>query len=226
MIKEKLIALGLTEKEARVYLALSELGSAVVSDIAKKAEIHRSTTYVILEALAKRGLVVAVKQRGATLYRGTPPDQLVRHFEGTAKQYAGLVDAAKKLLPDLKTLQRAQKENGNKRSRPKVQLFEGAEGIRTVYEDTLSSLEHIRVHAPKGETRKLFPVSAEQFGSTPAISVYGDKIILVSPEEKFAAVVESHELAVKLKKILEASRKEVENKKSFMGTEGAARGIA
>ena len=55
--KEKLQELGLSEKEARVYLALFELGPSVVSGLAKKAGINRSTTYVILETLAKRGLV-------------------------------------------------------------------------------------------------------------------------------------------------------------------------
>lgn len=212
MTKEKLQALGLSEKEARVYLALFELGPSVATGIAKKAGINRSTAYVILGTLSGRGLVTQVRESSATLFSPTPPEQLVRHLEGKMKQYAGLADAARKLLPDLKSLQKAQK--GENR-RPKVQLYEGAAAMRTVYEETLSSLETIRVGVSRGKARSAFPVSAEQWSSIPAISVYGDKIILVSPEEKFAAVVESRELAQKLKKILETARKETDKEPSL-----------
>ena len=56
MTKEKLQKLGLSDKEASVYLAMLELGPSVVSDIAKKANINRSTVYVVLEFLKKRGI--------------------------------------------------------------------------------------------------------------------------------------------------------------------------
>lgn len=224
--KGKLQELGLSEKEARVYLALFELGSSMVSDIAEKANVNRSTTYVILGTLSKRGLVSATEQQSGRFYNPTPPEQLVRHLEGTAKQYAGLADAARKLLPDLKSLEKAQKERKEANPRPKVRLYEGAEGIKTVYEDTLASLEYIRLHASGNKMRSAPLVSPEQFGSMPAISVYGDKIILVSPEEKFAAVVESRELAEKVKKMLDASRTEAGSKKPFLGTDEAAKNIA
>lgn len=50
-MKEQLEKLGFSPKEADVYLALLELGTAVVSDVAKKANINRSTTYILLDAL-------------------------------------------------------------------------------------------------------------------------------------------------------------------------------
>jgi sugar-specific transcriptional regulator TrmB len=54
-MKEKLEKLGFSSKEADVYISLLELGSAIVSDVAKKAGINRSTAYVLLESLAKKG---------------------------------------------------------------------------------------------------------------------------------------------------------------------------
>ena len=56
-MKEKLEKLGFSPKEADVYISLLELGSAVVSDVAKKAGINRSTAYVLLESLEKKGFV-------------------------------------------------------------------------------------------------------------------------------------------------------------------------
>lgn len=48
---------GLSDKEARIYLALLELEIATAFDTAKHAGINRSSTYVVLESLKKKGLV-------------------------------------------------------------------------------------------------------------------------------------------------------------------------
>ncbi len=141
MIKDKLQELGFSEKEVKVYLALLAMGSAVASDIAKKAGLKRSTAYVILDSLAGRGLTSMVERRGVQLYTPAPPEQLVQHLKNMSSRYAGFADAAKELLPELKS---SRKES---LSTPKVKLFQGREGIKSVYEDTLASLEEIRVHA-------------------------------------------------------------------------------
>lgn len=155
MMKHKLRELGFSEKEADVYLALVEIGSAVASDIARKARIKRSTTYVILDALLERGLVSVTERQGVKLYNSTPPEQLIQHLQDTAKRYANMADTAKKLLPELKASRKEQAPT------PKIQLFEGVRGIKTVYEDTLSSLEDIRVHA--GFQHIVADASGEQY---------------------------------------------------------------
>ena len=53
-IQDVLKSIGLDDKEARVYMALLELGTATVHPIANKAEIKRPTTYLILEQLLKK----------------------------------------------------------------------------------------------------------------------------------------------------------------------------
>ena len=40
---EALVSLGINEKQAKVYLALIELGEATVQEIAKSAELNRTT---------------------------------------------------------------------------------------------------------------------------------------------------------------------------------------
>ncbi len=144
MIKDKLRELGFSEKETGVYLALLAIGSAVASDIAKRAGIKRSTAYVILDALLERGLVSALDRRGVRMYHAAPAEQLVRHMKDMASRYEGFADVAKELLPALNASRRTEPERA---PAPKVQFFQGAKGIKTVYEDTLSSLEDIRVHA-------------------------------------------------------------------------------
>ena len=56
-LKNGLKELGFSEKESEVYLAMLELGPAAVQDIAKKAGVNRSTTYVMIESLKRRGLI-------------------------------------------------------------------------------------------------------------------------------------------------------------------------
>ncbi len=57
MYEKELQNLGLTEKEARTYLASLELGPETAQNIAKKTGINRATTYVQIESLKKRGLM-------------------------------------------------------------------------------------------------------------------------------------------------------------------------
>lgn len=150
MIKAQLRELGFSEKEANVYLALTEIGSAVASDIARHARIKRSTAYVILDTLLERGLVSITERQGVNLYNAAPPEQLIQYLQDTAKRYVAMADTAKKLVPALKSSYKRSKEAA---PAPKVQLFEGNRGVKTVYEDTLASLEDIRVHAAFGYVR-------------------------------------------------------------------------
>lgn len=141
MLLEELKKFGLSTKEARVYLSLLELGTSVVSDVAKAADINRSTTYVLLESLANRGLVSISERRSVRLYTPAPPERLVQYLEESVKRYTALVGVAHNLLPELKSMYVGV---GPK---PKVQFFEGLEGIKTAYEDTLTSKETIRAYA-------------------------------------------------------------------------------
>ena len=54
---KKLEEFGLSEKEARVYLASLELGEATASDIAIKGNLPRTLVYDILERLIGQGLI-------------------------------------------------------------------------------------------------------------------------------------------------------------------------
>lgn len=138
---EKLEEFGLSRKEATVYLALLQLGTSVVSDTAKKADINRSTAYVLLESLAKQGLVSISKKRNVRWYTPAPPERLIQFLEESVKKYTTLVGKARNLLPELKSMY------SGVGPKPKVQFLEGVEGIKTAYEDTLTSKETIRALA-------------------------------------------------------------------------------
>ena len=239
---ETLKKFGLSTKEAKVYLSMIELGTAPVSDIAKKARINRSTTYVLLQSLAERGLISTSDHTHGRLYTPAPPERIVHYLEETAKKYNGLVGIANSILPELKSMYVGV---GPK---PKVQFFEGLEGIQTAYEDTLTSNETIRAFASienmhkalphyfpeyykrraakkihiraifpdtpeaqermkhnQEEAREAYLVPKELYSFSPEINIYDNKIVFMSLVEKFALIIESHELADALKKAFDLS---------------------
>ncbi len=151
MLSEKLEKFGLTQKEAKIYLSLLELGPSVVSDIAKKSGINRSTTYVLLGLLVNRGFVSTSEKQGVKIYNPAPPERLVQFIEESVKKYTELVGTAHSLLPELKSMYVGA---GPK---PKVQYFEGLEGIKVAHEDTLTSKETIRAYASIESMHKTLP---------------------------------------------------------------------
>lgn len=138
---EELESFGLSRREALVYLALLTLGTAVVSDIAKKARINRSTAYVLLSSLARQGLVSISLKRNIRLYTAASPERLIQILEESAKKCAELLVAARAIVPELKLMY------SGVGPKPRVQFFEDVEGIKTAYEDTLTATETIRALA-------------------------------------------------------------------------------
>ncbi len=117
---------GLSEKEAKVYLTVLELGTSIASTIARRAELNRVTTYTLLEDLKRDGIVNETTKDGIKFYSVISPDILLKQLEQKYESF-------KEKVPEL--LAMAEKF-GNK---IKVQFFEWVEGIVKMYNDTLSS---------------------------------------------------------------------------------------
>src|SRR3989338_5287460 len=94
MLLTKLNELGLTSDEAKVYLAVLELGGSYVSAIAKKSRTHRVVCYKILDDLAAKGLVSSFMKNKIKYYAVENPRTLVNQQEEKLK-------LAKNLLPEL-----------------------------------------------------------------------------------------------------------------------------
>lgn len=123
-ILKQLSEIGIEEKPARVYLAALELGGDVASVIARKANIERVNTYYILESLAKQGLVYTGLKDGKRIYVAHSPKKLAVIAEARLKQI-------KSLIPELLSFESASGV------RPKIKFYEGEEGIKEVFNETL-----------------------------------------------------------------------------------------
>jgi len=100
VVTEDLEDLGLSNEEARVYLAILELGGSYVSNIGKKAGISRVNVYYILGNLVKKGIVSSVEKNNIKFFSVESPKILVNQLEEKFLH-------AKKLLPELLSLTNA-----------------------------------------------------------------------------------------------------------------------
>jgi len=81
-----LTAIGFTEYEARVYLALLAEYPATGYQLSKKAGIPRSMVYEALGRLHARGAVLQTAEGRVTLYRPVPPDSILDRHEQEQQQ--------------------------------------------------------------------------------------------------------------------------------------------
>lgn len=137
MVLKDLIEFGMSEKEAQAYLTLLELEVAGVQEISKAAGLNRSSTYVTLEALKKRGLVSVSDDKKVRRYVATSPDSLLRSAEDKAHAQERILEKIRKIVPEMKALYKGTKK------KPVVRVLEGKEGLIAAFEETLSSNEKI-----------------------------------------------------------------------------------
>jgi sugar-specific transcriptional regulator TrmB len=133
MFEKYLKEIGLSEKEAEVYLYLLQGDSFSILDISKKTKINRTTIYPVIKSLAEKGLVSETTTNAKTHYQAESPDRLETYIE---RQKILLDENSKKIKDIIPQLKSTQREMGE---RPVVKYFEGKEGIISVNEDLFSN---------------------------------------------------------------------------------------
>jgi sugar-specific transcriptional regulator TrmB len=120
--------LGLHEKEAKVYLALLQMGTASVPSISIKAGTKRPTTYLILEELRMKGLVTLLPKRIKALYTAESPYKLLE--EQREKE-----ETIRHNMPELMAIYNSKKE------KPKVVYYQGEDNIIKLYSQIFKERE-------------------------------------------------------------------------------------
>lgn len=116
---------GFTPKEAQVYIALLELSTGTVTEIAKITELKRAIIYVILEGLIKRGYASELPNQKINTYQASDPTIILNQLKATTKNFS-------EMLPIFKTL------GGNGKNRPKIRYFDTREGILKIWDGEMN----------------------------------------------------------------------------------------
>lgn len=180
MLEKYLQEIGLSEKEAQIYLSLLQTDSESIQEISKNTTINRTTVYPVLESLKQKGLVGEIQDGKKTLYQAAAPERLETFVE---RQKVLLEEKSKRLkdiIPEIKGVQRKEGE------RPIVKFFEGRDGVVSAYEEFYNSLKNkeqdgcliynrdlINQTYTKDEQEKFYQIRANK--KVTPISVYNNK---------------------------------------------------
>ncbi len=137
--------LGLSNKEARVYVACLMVGPSPVQRIADQSGIKRVTTYVILESLVGLGLVSQSMKGKKTYFIAEDPNNLHRLIEKREHELKEQKLNFEHILPELNDLKSIPKDS------PNVQFYDGAEGIKAIFSSFYSNM--------KPGTREIYGIS-------------------------------------------------------------------
>lgn len=136
--------IGLSGREAKVYLAALELGPSPVQKIAQRAGIPRATVYLVLDDLKSKGFVTTYDEGKKTFFVAESPEKLGdlidRREDELKKQRAAIND----LIPEL--LSRGQ-FSPNERS--VVKFYEGSNALKSLIRDNFK-------HVSNGEALGIF----------------------------------------------------------------------
>jgi sugar-specific transcriptional regulator TrmB len=142
--------LGLTPKEAGVYLSLLELGSASATQLIQKCGLHRAVVYDLLERLIEKGLASFVIKGRKKYFEAASPERLLEMEKQREEKI-------KEILPQLLELSKFT-------SKLEVKIFKGTEGLKTVFEDLIASLpKEWLVIGSSGTTIQLLPYYLAHF---------------------------------------------------------------
>lgn len=137
---QHLTELGLSEKEARIYIALVEIGKGTAYAIAKQSGLKRPTVYMLLDELRKKDLILKVPHAKNQIFIAKDPEELFAMFED--KLYR-----AKKALPELLS------KNFNQGTIT-THLFDGTFEIKQALEYRRNDLENKEMLAFYGVPKK------------------------------------------------------------------------
>ena len=135
MFEEELLQkAGLTDGEAKVYLALLEIGSSTTGPIIEKSKVARSFIYYLLNSLIDKGLVSYITRDKTKHYQAAEPDRILDYVEKRKQQLDKDKQQVEKLLPRLRLLQESSPAT-------QVAVYEGFQGIQTAFEHHEDKLE-------------------------------------------------------------------------------------
>ena len=129
-----LIDIGLTHSEAKVFLSLSELGATTIGPIAERSGAAYSKVYLLLEKLMKKGLVSTITKSKTKYFQAASPRKLLDYMDRKQESIKEQRQKIEQAIPQLEGIM------SQLLLPERAEMYEGYEGLKTVYEEGLSKL--------------------------------------------------------------------------------------
>ena len=120
--------LGLNEKEAKVYLALLQLGTTTAYNVSIKSGVKKPTTYVILDNLVEKGFANKIPRSKKQLFVAEAPQKCIEEVRDK-------LEFTEDALPELLAIKKESDQKVN------VSYYEGFRGVKEMYEKMLKNVK-------------------------------------------------------------------------------------
>lgn len=147
---KSLTELGLSENEAKTYLAALSLGPTTALKLSRATDIKRSTVYLTIESLKKKGLMRIELPGLKQLFVAEHPHRLEAAL-------ASREQLLKRVMPDLEALYNLKGEEST------VKYYEGIEAVKGMYNDLLEEMGLRDEYLAISQSEPWFAVAPEFF---------------------------------------------------------------
>ncbi len=142
--------IGFSEGEAKVYLAMLEIGTSSLHSIHEKTGIDRRNIYDILNKLIEKGLVSYTLEKGKRTFQITHPNKIIDYLEDKKKDIETQQEKIQPHLPELISV------FNEKKTKIRAEVFRGNESMKAILNEMLdydesywiggnSGVEHINL---------------------------------------------------------------------------------
>jgi len=120
--------MGLSNAEAKIYLALLERGQSKTGAIIDATKMQSSTVYHVIGSLVEKGLVSYVLKGEVKYFQAERPESFLLFLEEKKRKF-------EESLPQLREMEKLGE------SKQTAKVYEGMNGLRAAYNDILLSLK-------------------------------------------------------------------------------------
>jgi len=181
-----LLEIGLTNREKEIYLGLIKKGESSASEIAKDSTISRTHVYEALKSLIEKGLATSITRNFKKYYSAAKPSKILHYLDEKKEKIEEQKKRAKQVIQKLDFLKIKEKE-------PKIETYEGKEGVKTFLIETLKSKEPLLIINATKDFKETFTFFAEHYFKEKARRkikskvIFGEKFEFLDPfsEKRF-----------------------------------------
>jgi HTH-type transcriptional regulator, sugar sensing transcriptional regulator len=149
-LKDVLEQTGLTPNEAKIYLIILERSICAPGELAKAAELHRSSIYDTLKSLQQKGLITDIIIDKKHLFKPINPEKFI-------DVQREKIDILRDHMPQLMNLHFKSKVDHD------IKVYTGKSGIKAIFEDIIRSGKDLDVFGSESDYETILPYTLEKF---------------------------------------------------------------
>jgi len=136
-MEEALIKLGLSNKEAKLYLLLLEHPERTAAQVAEAMQEKRTNVYALLESLQEKGLIGVDGAHKIKRFNATDPSVLNEYLQKEQERHMQAAASLRAAMPRLRSV------HSLATNKPGVVHMAGMQGVQTLLEDMVRSTSEV-----------------------------------------------------------------------------------